>query len=183
MAENSEIEWTHHTFNPSCLLHRGEKLQAEGVHQPMTGIAERDPVRSVGAPAWVICKRKYVVDMEVPTLVVTAVTTRKSVSNHAVISPPFVLVGKTNTAALNALSVNIAWRILSARSSLSGTLANFGSGFCGMSFPKPIAWPCLSGFAHFRATFGAHFLPLHRGDKCRLSLLPAFFGCFTAGSF
>lgn len=178
MAENSGIEWTHHTS-----LDWSKQRQIILMHKPMTVLAKGDAVAGVCAPCGVVSKSFEVVDLQVAAPVIAAMTACKVIAHHAVVSPLLVSRASPLTSTLHASPVDEARSIFASWRPLTRYLTDLCLGFWRVRFADPIAWTGLGRRTHLRTAFVGHDLALHRRDKGPTPLLPSLLHNLTAGYF
>ena len=176
MAENSGIEWTHHT-----LLDGGPERQAEGVNKPMAVFAERDAVGQIGPHVGMFCKLSNMMRVEVAAAIVSTMTTGEAVAKHHIKAPTLVFVSQPLASSFDAATIDVSRGIRPTRSNLPNRGADLRACFGGVLLADPVARPRFGRSTHLGATFGRHRLPLHRGSEGRAARCPRLFHNFTAG--
>lgn len=178
MAENSKIEWTHHTIRS---LHWGEEVQAVNVEHMVASLAERHAIPSIDSSAGMIRERQDVVDLQVPPTIITAMHAHETIPRHAIIPPALICIGRARTVSLNAPAVDKARRILAAWGFLSCFGADLCSRFLGVLRAKPVTRTGFCCRTHLGAAFIGHGLSLHRRDEGFTALFPRLLHNFAAG--
>jgi len=163
MGETTAIEWCDHTFSGGRLVRRPQP-QPVSVHEPVAAFAKRNAVANIKAQVGMVGKTADVVGVQVPTLIVAAVATCKSVSQVNIIAPALKICARSQSAPLDAIPVYVARRILTT----GGIRSSRGADLCAR----------LSGVFFADAVAG---LSLHRRNERRFPLQPSLPNNLTAG--
>lgn len=150
MAEVSAISWTDATFNP-CLRDERVTPKLGLMCQLMAPNAESDTIPNVEPQIRKLGKWADVVSVQVAALVVAAMAAGEFIAKKYTV-PPLLQLGRQSLAsALDALSIDISWRVLTPWRPLARSDADLSARLQGVLLPGSIAWPCQSRGAHFGA--------------------------------
>lgn len=179
MAENSRIEWTHHTSSGGLRI----SPEIDIVSKFVAPNTKSDAVPGIEPEISVCRKVADVVGVKVPAFVVATMGTRETVPTHHVVAPPFEVGGEAQPSTLNALPVDVAGGVFAAQCSLSRGGTDLGSNFIRVRLPQTVTWSRFCRRTHLCAALARHFLSLHRRDKSRTTFLPRLLNNLATGQF
>jgi len=165
--------------NTAILLSVREQRQSVLVNQIVAYHTKSNTISSIRSPQWIYCKWEYVMNLQIPATIITAMTACESISRHAIVSPLFVFCRQTHTATLHAFAVNVSTRFITSWCVFTGAKTNLLTSLNRMLFPNSIAWSGFCRCAHLGATLRAHLFSLHRWNKRSTSLFPRLFNNLT----
>lgn len=156
MAENSKIEWTDHTFNPSgCWLRVAPQFDLMG--ESVTALAQGYAISSVEPQFWEVGKRPDVMRVEIAARVIPAMGARKIVPAVHVIAPSFQFSRSAKPAPLNSLAIYVSGGVGATHGTLANRRTDLRSCLKRVRLAKPVARASLSCRTHLRPAFVRHF--------------------------
>jgi hypothetical protein len=182
MAQDSKIEWTHHTLFPKAFpsLRPAGVPDAIGLEvlQFVAGVAKRYSIGDIEPKLRVISKWFYVVCPQIPTFVTSAFLAGVTVSLKDRVSPCFIFGFTPIVFCTLCCSMFIVVMVGTSRSALAGNCANAILRFFGVRLAKSV-FIAFTRNTHLFPRFFGHLFALHWRNKSKTSNNPSRFQFFT----